>query len=102
MNSIILLILACTSVIYSQPSDNSNSANETLIETKFERIQTKLGLSSTIIRALYQDNYGFMWIGTSEGLSRFDGFSFKIYNYRANDSNSIPDNYIKVIFEDKE
>lgn len=38
------------------------------------------GLSQSIVNVLFKDSYGFLWLGTTEGVSRFDGKSFKNYN----------------------
>ncbi|MBN1597807.1 MAG: hypothetical protein JW894_05895 [Bacteroidales bacterium] len=48
-----------------------------------------------------QDKNGFIWIGTRDGLNRFDGYEFKIYRYNSDDPNSISNNVIESIFEDK-
>ncbi|MBK8846005.1 MAG: hypothetical protein IPO27_05280 [Bacteroidetes bacterium] len=53
------------------------------------------GLSSNGICVLYQDTAGFLWVGTSNGLNRFDGTTFKKYFARIpNFENSLIDNYI--------
>jgi signal transduction histidine kinase/ligand-binding sensor domain-containing protein/DNA-binding response OmpR family regulator len=45
----------------------------------FRHHQVKDGLSDNLVTAFLQDKHGFMWIGTRDGLNRFDGYSFKIY-----------------------
>jgi len=45
----------------------------------FKQYTYQEGLSQSWIRCTYQDKIGFVWFGTSDGLSRFDGHSFKIY-----------------------
>lgn len=52
------------------------------------------GLSQQIIRSISQDIYGYIWIGTEDGLNRFDGYEFKVYLPHHNDSTSISDNFI--------
>lgn len=64
----------------------------------FQRIHE--GLISNRISAIYQDNLGFMWIGTYSGLHRYNGLEFQIY-ISSPDSNSISDNYIGAIYEDR-
>ncbi|MEP6844773.1 MAG: two-component regulator propeller domain-containing protein, partial [Panacibacter sp.] len=49
------------------------------------RLESNNGLSSPNIRAIIQDKYGFMWFGTQEGLSRYDGYKFINYNADAQD-----------------
>jgi ligand-binding sensor domain-containing protein/signal transduction histidine kinase/DNA-binding response OmpR family regulator len=48
-----------------------------------------------------QDSRGFMWFGTKDGLNRYDGYTFKIFRHNQNDSNSIGNNFILSIYEDK-
>lgn len=50
------------------------------------------GLPNNSIRSLYQDSIGFLWIGTEDGLCRFDGSDFFSYNWEADDGSSISDN----------
>lgn len=59
------------------------------------------GLPSNHITYLYKDRYGFLWIGTSNGLSQYDGFTFRNYLNNPNDSTSLPNNNIRSIIEDK-
>ena len=48
-----------------------------------------------------QDSKGFLWIGTFEGLNRYDGYNFKIFKHNPDDTTSIGDNSIYSVFEDK-
>ncbi|MCB0519687.1 MAG: response regulator [Saprospiraceae bacterium] len=68
----------------------------------FERIPNELGLSQNLISALYQDRDGFLWVGTKDGLNRFDGYKFEVYQNDPFDSTSISDNYIFDIYEDRQ
>lgn len=67
----------------------------------FTRLSTKDGLSSNIITCITQDSSGFIWIGTADGLNRFDGKYFKIYRFDPLNNNSLPDNYVAGIAVDK-
>lgn len=64
-----------------------------------ETWQMKDGLPSDRIRAVLQTRDGYIWIGTPEGLVRFDGVRFRVYN-RAN-STGLENNFIHRIFEDQ-
>ncbi len=66
------------------------------------RLGIDKGLSNNSVRCIFQDKKGFIWIGTYDGLNRYDGNEFKIYRNRPNDSTSLPHNYIFSIFEDKD
>ncbi|HEX7573179.1 MAG TPA: two-component regulator propeller domain-containing protein [Bacteroidota bacterium] len=63
-------------------------------EIRFERLQLERG--STDYRAwdVAQDSIGFLWLGTSNGLYRYDGLGYKIYRPRLNDSTGIASNTI--------
>ena len=49
-----------------------------------------------------QDSYGFLWIGTWNGLDRYDGYEFKVYKHETGDNNSIGDNRVIKVTEDKD
>ena len=53
------------------------------------------------IWCLFQDSRGFIWIGTSDGLTRYDGLKFKTFKNSLIDTNSISSNTIRTIIEDK-
>lgn len=66
----------------------------------FDRLTTADGLSYDKVRSIVQDRKGFIWIGTLNGLNRYDGHRFKTYFQLRNDSASLPDNRIIKIYED--
>jgi len=66
----------------------------------FKRIGVEQGLSQANVTCILQDNKGFMWIGTRDGLNRFDGYTFKIFKNVAEDSTSISNNFIQSIIQD--
>ena len=75
------------------------SQNQSL---KFEHIGTAEGLSQLNINCIIQDRNGFIWVGTRDGLNKYDGYKFTIYNYNPKDDNSLSNNYVQDIAEDKE
>lgn len=60
------------------------------------------GLSQNAVMCLLQDRYGFIWIGTEDGLNRFDGYEFISYKHDNTDTNSISNNQINALYEDKD
>lgn len=58
------------------------------------------GLSHNTARCITQDQYGFLWIGTDDGLNRFDGYTFKVYNYNPHDTNALPHPTISDLYVD--
>jgi ligand-binding sensor domain-containing protein len=66
----------------------------------FDRITTADGLSYDKVRSIIQDKQGFIWMGTVNGLNRYDGSRFKIFYANMNDSCALPDNRIQRLYED--
>lgn len=60
------------------------------------------GLSNNSVATIYQDQNGYMWFGTFDGLNRYDGNDFKIYRHVHTDPNSIQGNAISCIEGDYE
>jgi ligand-binding sensor domain-containing protein/signal transduction histidine kinase len=58
------------------------------------------GLSQSVVNCIFQDSKGYIWAGTQNGLNRFNGETFDVYNYNRNDSGSISNNWIYSIAED--
>src|SRR5215831_11227076 len=52
------------------------------------------GLSQGITESILKDVNGFLWIGTEDGLNRFDGSNFRVYFHDPNKRGTIPGNYI--------
>lgn len=55
----------------------------------FETYNTQQGLSDNVVLKTVQDKYGFLWLATHNGISRFDGLHFKNYTHNPADSNSL-------------
>lgn len=67
----------------------------------FQRYYSKDGLSSNTIYSILRDSHGFLWLGTEDGLNRFDGRRYTVYRYDANKENSLMANHITALCEDK-
>jgi ligand-binding sensor domain-containing protein/signal transduction histidine kinase len=68
---------------------------------RFERITREDGLSNDNVTSIIQDRFGFMWYTTMDGLSRYDGFSFKNFSNDPLDYNSVLSGNITAIYEAK-
>lgn len=66
---------------------------------RFKHITLEQGLSQQAVLAVLQDKQGYMWIGTQEGLNRFDGYQFNVFSHDARDSNTIGSDWIYSIVE---
>ena len=67
---------------------------------RFKHLDIEQGLSQNMIRDILQDSKGFMWIGTWDGLNRYDGYNFKVYKHIDGDSESLINNKIGCLLED--
>lgn len=67
---------------------------------RFEIISTEHGLSSSTVRCIFEDSRGFLWIGTLDGLNRYDSHGFKIFRNNPYDSTSLLNDQIVSVDED--
>ncbi len=58
------------------------------------------GLSNNTVRSIFQDHKGFIWLGTFDGLNRYDGYDCKVYRNKPNDAHSLVHNIILSVTED--
>ncbi len=86
---IIFLLLSLISIVNSQQK-----------RLQFKHLTTDNGLSQSWIHSVIQDKYGFMWMGSEDGLNRYDGNSFRIYKNNFRDPYSISNNGILTLYED--
>lgn len=70
-------------------------------EYEFSSLMVEDGLSQSVVNCFMQDSYGYLWIGTQNGLNRYDGYSFKKFYHSPTDTTSISDNWIFSVVEDK-
>ena len=68
----------------------------------FTNIGVNDGLSQNTVETIFQDTKGYIWIGTNDGLDRYNGYQFKHYKHDKYNSNTISNNYIVDIIEDNE
>ncbi|MCB9056936.1 MAG: hypothetical protein H6627_00085 [Calditrichae bacterium] len=69
-------------------------------EISFRHLNVTNGLSQNTINATYQDSRGFIWVGTQDGLNRYDGYEFRIYRNDPDKPQSLQSNWIWSIDED--
>lgn len=77
----------------------SNSYSQQYVFTNYS---INNGLSQSVVNCLFQDSRDYLWIGTQNGLNRFNGETFDVFSYNPADSNSISNNWIYAIAEDRD
>jgi signal transduction histidine kinase/ligand-binding sensor domain-containing protein/DNA-binding response OmpR family regulator len=69
---------------------------------KFTHLTTDDGLSQSTAQSILKDKYGFIWIGTQDGLNRYDGYNFAVYRNNPKNAHSVSGNRVEALFEDRE
>jgi ligand-binding sensor domain-containing protein len=69
---------------------------------QFDHLQQVKGLGTRTITSIIQDNHGFIWLGTQDGLLRFDGYELKVYKNNLRNTNSLSDNNIRGLAKDND
>lgn len=67
---------------------------------RFQRLSIEEGLSQSTVLCLFQDHVGYLWLGTEDGLNRYDGYSFTVFKHDLTDPNSLPASFVWAIDED--
>lgn len=70
------------------------------IQQVFSKISVADGLSSATVTSIIKDDQGYLWVGTKDGLNKYDGYDFKIYRNDPIDHNSLIRNWILAVFQD--
>ncbi len=70
-------------------------------DLKFKHLTIDDGLSQNTVNTIYQDHKGLIWIGTWDGLNKYDGYDFVIFKNDGRNPNSLNDNRVNAVIEDK-
>ncbi|MEC8787129.1 MAG: two-component regulator propeller domain-containing protein, partial [Pseudomonadota bacterium] len=92
--SISLLLLALSGILFS-----SAKAIE-VSDLHFKELNKQQGLSDTAVLDIVEDDMGFIWLATSNGLNRYSGYEVKQYHPSDVDHNSLPSGYTQNLFLD--
>jgi len=71
-------------------------------ERRFNRISLDQGLSQVQVNCLMQDRRGYMWLGTKDGLNRYDGYEINVFKTESENPASLSDNWILALAEDSD
>jgi diguanylate cyclase (GGDEF)-like protein/PAS domain S-box-containing protein len=75
-------------------------AKSSVLDLTFEQYSVAQGLSQGTIIDIVEDQQGFIWFATIDGLNRFDGYEFKQYHHDSSDSNSLPNQLVTKLLLD--
>ncbi|MGO4913200.1 hybrid sensor histidine kinase/response regulator transcription factor [Leeuwenhoekiella sp. W20_SRS_FM14] len=93
LNLLFAVFLSCT--LYGQvgckPVENIDE------QLTFFNFDLSSGISNSYINSIAQDESGLIWVGTIDGLNRYDGHDFKVYRRRNTDTTSLYNNYVEKI-----
>ncbi|MBL0174599.1 MAG: hypothetical protein IPP94_04905 [Ignavibacteria bacterium] len=91
-----IAVVACALLTFPAPRVDAQSSGPT-----FRHLDEKAGLSNNSITCIMEDRKGFMWIGTRNGLNRFDGYAFTRFLHSPSDAGSISASSISAMVIDK-
>ncbi len=105
LNIIIALVLLALLLSYSTPTPAlAQDAPDTVTlpvvagnDIRFTTLTGEEGISSGNVYGIVQDNQGFLWFATGDGLSRYDGYSFRIFRFDRGNPNSLANNTVQAI-----
>ncbi len=88
-------IFLLTAIVPQLPAMSANNI-------KFDRLSITEGLSQVTVFSIIQDDQGFLWIGTMDGLNKYDGYQFRVYRNEFDKRYSISNNHIRTLFRDRD
>ncbi|OSA95936.1 UNVERIFIED_ORG: histidine kinase [Clostridium botulinum] len=94
IGALLVIILICNTLFTNY--DNKVQASV----VNFKNITIEDGLPQSSVETIFQDSKGYIWIGTHNGLSKYNGKKFKTYVYKEDSAESIANNIITTIKED--
>ncbi|MBP7370000.1 MAG: hypothetical protein KA902_01035, partial [Arenimonas sp.] len=69
-------------------------------QSQYRLLEFKDGLPNPVVAAIAQDHSGYLWVGTKDGLARYDGKVFKVFRHIQGDAQSLPSNFVQSIHID--
>lgn len=92
LSGILPCLLGCLCVcseLFAQP-----------VPVRFEHLSIEQGLSQSSVHRVVQDKRGFTWLGTQDGLNKYDGYTFTVFRHKPTDTTTLSDNWITDLYED--
>lgn len=94
---IILLLFVVGSANFAFAQENDNLQ---LPKLRVEQLGIEQGLSQNTVNDMIQDSEGYLWIGTDDGLNRYNAYDVTTFRHKREDSLSIIDNQVMALYED--
>ncbi len=94
----LLLLVPVLGLVLLLPPGGAAGARD----LRFEHISIDQGLSQNTIHAIVQDRLGFLWIGTDDGLNRYDGYRFEVLRNSPGNPDSLSHNRVQALSEDSD
>ena len=88
------------SIKWQEPAWLRNFPEGSRETLSFDHLSLQDGLSQSVVLSMAQDPRGFLWLGTQDGLNRFDGYDFRIYKHDLEDPHSLIDNLVTAMIVD--
>lgn len=95
-----LLLTAAAAVLASIALTLATPARSAQPTMSFVRVGAEQGLSQGAVMSILQDHRGFLWLGTEDGLNRYDGNELKHFIRKRDDPSALPSNWISSLAED--
>jgi two-component system, sensor histidine kinase ChiS len=82
------------------PSDSLTTLRSRILRDnglRFDRLNIDDGLSQSVVNDIVEDGQGFLYIGTQEGLNRYDGYQFRVWRHNPEDPNSLSNSFVNAL-----
>lgn len=91
-----LFVISLLSIFLINPTTTGMTLQEVpeIVNKKIQNLTLKDGLSQNSILRILQDQTGYLWLATQDGLNRYDGYNFKIFRNNPNDTTSLSENFV--------
>ncbi|MEN8188718.1 MAG: two-component regulator propeller domain-containing protein [Thermodesulfobacteriota bacterium] len=95
---LMIFLLLPVPIAFSGTEDSPAKRDSSI---RFSRLTTESGLSNDNVQGIVQDDLGFMWFATLDGLNRYDGYDFKVFRHDPDDPLSLSGNQLRKLYRDK-
>lgn len=97
MKMILALQIFFSAIVLAQ-----NTSVTPLSHIQPEKIKYPKNLSQNQVNCILQDHKGYLWIGTKDGLNRYDGYQIIVYSHDPFDTTSLSNNFVTAVLEDSQ